>query len=337
MLCVLRPARPSRIRPPSNHPDHNRCAARAPFRAGWRWTCSGRTARTRPRTGKSRVLCRRCTRRRSRATCIAATAGRPPRCSCQRMIGAPSGSSSPTSCCSCTSPRRSPSRSSCPSQTRRAAARRNPPAPARRRRAHDLRPRSQARARRRLLFSTSFREVMSNPLHTRVPLGCLARGVWVNLTFDLTELTAHNFGGARFSRLESIAVGAVCKLRRIFTLRDAPAELLAEEVRSRQRLLGLPARRCAPAQLLEPARAMATAAGARSRRARRRPPGVRAAGGGGWQRGHAARHHAGRPRQPGPPPGSRCGPGRIRTRGASPTPHPNPPEVTAPARPRPPA
>ena len=93
----------------------------------------------------------------------------------------------------------------------------------------------------------------------------------------------------------------------------------------------------APAQLLEPARAMATAAGARSRRARRRPPGVRAAGGGGWQRGHAARHHAGRPRQPGPPPGSRCGPGRIRTRGASPTPHPNPPEVTAPARPRPPA
>ena len=108
---------------------------------------------------------------------------------------------------------------------------------------------------------------MSNPLHTRVPLGCLARGVWVNLTFDLTELTAHNFGGARFSRLESIAVGAVCKLRRIFTLRDAPAELLAEEVRSRQRLLGLPARRCAPAQLLEPARPRSSS----SPRARWRP------------------------------------------------------------------
>ena len=75
---------------------------------------------------------------------------------------------------------------------------------------------------------------MSNPLHTRVPLGCLARGVWVNLTFDLTELTAHNFGGARFSRLESIAVGAVCKLRRIFTLRDAPAELLAEAEAERE-------------------------------------------------------------------------------------------------------
>ena len=75
---------------------------------------------------------------------------------------------------------------------------------------------------------------MSNPLHTRVPLGCLARGVWVNLTFDLTELTAHNFGGARFSRLESIAVGAVCKLRRIFTLRDAPAEHLAAHQRHRR-------------------------------------------------------------------------------------------------------
>ena len=89
-----------------------------------------------------------------------------------------------------------------------------------------------ARARRRLLFSTSFREAVRaprprrpslppiraplptphsrpsrrpcllpqvcTPLHTRVPLGSLPRGVWVNLVLDMATLTASNFGGARF-------------------------------------------------------------------------------------------------------------------------------------------
>ena len=77
-----------------------------------------------------------------------------------------------------------------------------------------------ARARRRLLFSTSFREAVCTPLHTRVPLGEVQRGVWVNLTFDMADLTATNFGGARFGRLESITIGAACKLRKIMTLRD---------------------------------------------------------------------------------------------------------------------
>ena len=125
-----------------------------------------------------------------------------------------------------------------------------------------------ARARRRLLFSTSFREAVRasrpvpcrpspppppaplppppnppnsppspaarrpcllppllpqvcTPLHTRVPLGGLPRGVWVNLVLDMATLTASNFGGARFGRLEGISIGASCRLRKICTLKDA--------------------------------------------------------------------------------------------------------------------
>ena len=78
-----------------------------------------------------------------------------------------------------------------------------------------------ARARRRLLFSTSFREAVCTPLHTRVPLGSLPRGVWVNLLLDMATLTASNFGGARFGRLEGICIGASCRLRKICTLKDA--------------------------------------------------------------------------------------------------------------------
>ena len=76
------------------------------------------------------------------------------------------------------------------------------------------------RARRRILVSTSFRETVQTPLHTRLPLSALQRDVWLNLTFDLVALVATNFPGATFSRLESLALGAVCKVRRVFTLRE---------------------------------------------------------------------------------------------------------------------
>ena len=62
---------------------------------------------------------------------------------------------------------------------------------------------------------------MCTALHTRVPLGSLPRGVWVNLLLDMATLTASNFGGARFGRLEGICIGASCRLRRICTLKDA--------------------------------------------------------------------------------------------------------------------
>ena len=77
-----------------------------------------------------------------------------------------------------------------------------------------------ARARRRLLFSTSFREAVCTPLHTRVPLGSLPRGVWVTLVLDMAFLTSSNFGGARFGRLEGIIIGASVRLRKICTLKD---------------------------------------------------------------------------------------------------------------------
>jgi hypothetical protein len=78
-----------------------------------------------------------------------------------------------------------------------------------------------AHARHRLLFSTSAREQASTPLHARIPLGGLPRGVWLNLVLDLAGLVAHSFG-AKFARLDSLTLGSSCKLRRICTLRDAP-------------------------------------------------------------------------------------------------------------------
>ena len=103
-----------------------------------------------------------------------------------------------------------------------------------------------ARTRRRLLFSTSFREAVCTPLHTRVPLDGVPRGGWVNLTLDLPALVDANFGGATFGRLESLALGGACRLRKIMTLMEAtvrPGEACSaeEEPASVPRGLELPA------------------------------------------------------------------------------------------------
>lgn len=82
----------------------------------------------------------------------------------------------------------------------------------------------KGKTRRRILFSTSFREPASTPLHTRIPLAAVARGVWLNLVFDLVDLVSCNFGGAGFGRLDGICIGSACTLRRICTLRDPPGD-----------------------------------------------------------------------------------------------------------------
>jgi len=75
--------------------------------------------------------------------------------------------------------------------------------------------------RRRLLFSTSVRDISITPLHARIPLVGLERGIWLNLIFDLGGLVKESFG-TKFARLDSITLSPSCCLRRICTLRDAP-------------------------------------------------------------------------------------------------------------------
>ena len=50
------------------------------------------------------------------------------------------------------------------------------------------------RSKRRLHFSTAFRELQSNPLHCRIPFpGYLPRDCWLNIVFDMEDLVALAF------------------------------------------------------------------------------------------------------------------------------------------------
>lgn len=59
--------------------------------------------------------------------------------------------------------------------------------------------------------------------YTQVPLVGLDRhrGTWANLSIDLAGLTAVCFRADAFRSLELVSIGPTCRLRKIFTMKDA--------------------------------------------------------------------------------------------------------------------
>ena len=83
--------------------------------------------------------------------------------------------------------------------------------------------------KRRILMSTSYREISVTAFHVKVPLTMLKRGIWLNLCLDLSSFIVDCFTGNTFKALENIIICANCRLRRIFSMRlqpkdDFPAE-----------------------------------------------------------------------------------------------------------------
>ncbi len=96
------------------------------------------------------------------------------------------------------------------------------------------------RTRRRLVISSGFRTIVTNPLHVQLPLGSgysrefgagtfdvekthlVPRGCWFTLCLDLQELVSNNFVGINHRSLDYVALSGHCQLRRIFTLKCAP-------------------------------------------------------------------------------------------------------------------
>ncbi|XP_051754181.1 uncharacterized protein C3orf67 homolog [Ctenopharyngodon idella] len=80
--------------------------------------------------------------------------------------------------------------------------------------------------KRRLYLSTVHKELSATPLHARIPLMSLIRNTWCNLCIDLDSLTTEIFRGKRFLSLDGIIISACCKLRRIFTMKNEPADCM---------------------------------------------------------------------------------------------------------------
>jgi hypothetical protein len=71
------------------------------------------------------------------------------------------------------------------------------------------------RVRRRLMLSTAFKDVSTNPLHAQLPLACVPRDQWLNLCVDCAQLSADCFRQP-FRAIEALTIAAHCTLRKVF-------------------------------------------------------------------------------------------------------------------------
>ncbi|KAM6325381.1 protein CFAP20DC isoform 2-T3 [Podargus strigoides] len=83
--------------------------------------------------------------------------------------------------------------------------------------------------KRRLYLSTVYKALSATPLHAKIPLFTIKRGIWCNMCIDLVAFTSEIFRGAVFQSLDRIIISATCKLRKIFTLKSKPRDTSGED------------------------------------------------------------------------------------------------------------
>lgn len=77
-----------------------------------------------------------------------------------------------------------------------------------------------SKTKRRIMFSTSSKEVIINPLHCRVPLPHLSMNKWINLSIDVLSFVSECFRSQTFRSIDLISLTGSCKIRKIFTMRN---------------------------------------------------------------------------------------------------------------------
>lgn len=77
-------------------------------------------------------------------------------------------------------------------------------------------------AKRRVLLSSSTKEIAKNQMHCRIPLIDIPTGEWVNIIVDLGNIVDYLFNTSYMS-IESIGFSAHCRIKRITTLKDPSA------------------------------------------------------------------------------------------------------------------
>ncbi|KAK0064303.1 protein CFAP20DC [Biomphalaria pfeifferi] len=83
--------------------------------------------------------------------------------------------------------------------------------------------------KRRILLSTSQKEIQVTPLHAKVPLAIVHKAIWLNLALDLMSLVGDMWIGQTFRSLDQITISANCKLRRVFTMKSQPPDTTEDE------------------------------------------------------------------------------------------------------------
>eukprot|EP01041_Mallomonas_annulata_P000976 gene976-1903_t len=81
--------------------------------------------------------------------------------------------------------------------------------------------------RRRLHFSTKFRDIVCNDLHSQIPLQFNEPDKWCNLIFNIKDLTSTLFTSYKYFTIDTISITPACRIRKIFTLPTLDSNLIS--------------------------------------------------------------------------------------------------------------
>ncbi|KAJ3223186.1 hypothetical protein HK099_001437 [Clydaea vesicula] len=82
--------------------------------------------------------------------------------------------------------------------------------------------------KRRFIVSSWNKETKLTALHVMLPMNLIKRSVWLNLCFDLVSFVTEFFRGQTFRSLDNIQLSGAFKLRKIFMMKDKPADTTGE-------------------------------------------------------------------------------------------------------------
>lgn len=87
-------------------------------------------------------------------------------------------------------------------------------------------------SKRRVMMSTSAREISITPLHAKLNISLVKRDTWLNLCLDLASLVSDIFLRQTFKCLDFLVIAGNCKVRKIFTMRNQPPDTTASDCES---------------------------------------------------------------------------------------------------------
>lgn len=85
--------------------------------------------------------------------------------------------------------------------------------------------------KRRLNFSTTSKGSAPDPLHAKISLSVIKRGIWMNLCLDMVSLVKESWRGQTYKAIEGVSISANCRVRRIFTMKVQPPDTTDDEGR----------------------------------------------------------------------------------------------------------
>ena len=84
----------------------------------------------------------------------------------------------------------------------------------------EVRATDNSDSKRRLNFSTSFKEIETHEFHIQIPLTLLKANIWTNMYINIENLLNQSFANRQIKSIDYISISGCCKVRKIYAIKN---------------------------------------------------------------------------------------------------------------------